>query len=64
MLSTFYCQYNIGSCDLKVLVFILFQFKKRPNISGIQVVHKCFNPLTVTPLFEKLESALFKVKLL
>ncbi len=33
MFSMFYCEYNIGSSDLKV-------FKKKiPNISGIQVVH-------------------------
>ncbi len=28
------------------------------------IKNNAFNPLTVTPLFEKLESALFKVKLL
>ncbi len=31
----FYCEYNIGSCDLKVLVFIYSNLK---YISGIRVV--------------------------
>ncbi len=35
LFSMFYCKSNIGSCDLKVFVFILF---KRPNISVIRVV--------------------------
>ncbi len=29
---------QIGWCELKVFVFILFKFKKRPNISRIRVI--------------------------
>ncbi len=34
------------------------------SLLDIPTVFIYFNPLTVTPLFEKLENALFKVKLL
>ncbi len=39
MLSMFYSESNIGSCDFEILlVFILLKFKKCHNISGIRVV--------------------------
>ncbi len=49
MLSTFYCEWNIGMWFESLLAFILFKFKKRPNISGLYTLIT-FIPWTVLHL--------------
>ncbi len=35
MLSMFYCEYHIGSCDFKVFNLILFKFKNVPTFQEL-----------------------------